>query len=181
MRKEIKNMAFLPLPVLIIGTYDENGKPNAMNAAWGGIYDYNEVIISLSRHKTTENLEKTKAFTVAFATKATETMADYFGIVSGAEQDKISKAGAKISKAKYVNAPLLEDFPINLECEVVSFKNGSLIGKVVSTNVDENYIKSDGTIDVDKMQIISFDMLSNSYRVLGEKVGKAFSDGFKLK
>ncbi|MBQ7579358.1 MAG: flavin reductase family protein [Clostridia bacterium] len=181
MRKEIKNMAFLPLPVLIIGTYDENNKPNAMNAAWGGIYDYNEVIVSLSRHKTTENLEKTKAFTIAFATKETEVMADYFGVVSGAKEDKIAKAGAKVSRGKHVNAPLLEDFPINLECEVVSFKDGTLIGKVVSTSVDERYLKSDGSIDVDKMQIICFDTTSNTYRILGDVVGKAFSDGFKLK
>ena len=181
MRKEIKNMAFLPLPVLIIGTYDKNGTPNAMNAAWGGMYDYNQMIISLSRHKTTENLAHTGAFTVAFATRETEVVADYYGVVSGSELDKVVHIGAKTSKAKYVNAPVFEDFPLTLECEVISYENESLIGKVVSTSVDENYLKPDGTIDVDKMHLICFDMASNTYREIGSVVGKAFSDGFKLK
>jgi len=181
MRKEIKNMAFLPLPVLIIGTFDENGKPNAMNAAWGGISDYGEVSIALSPHKTTDNLKKTKAFTVAFATKNTEQISDYFGMVSGRTEDKIARAGITFSKSKNVNAPIFDCYPLALECKMVSFENGTLIGKVVATSVDEQYIKKDGALDVDKMEIISFDMSSNTYRVLGPVVGKAFSDGLKLK
>ena len=92
MRKSLgKEMMFLPLPVLMIGTYDGEGKANVMNAAWGGVYDYGKVIISLSKHKTTDNLELKKAFTVAFATKDTEKISDYFGMVSGNKEDKIAK------------------------------------------------------------------------------------------
>lgn len=181
MRKDFEQMSFLPLPVLIIGTYDKNEKPNAMNAAWGGISDYGEITISLSPHKTTENLKATGAFTVAFATKATEQISDYFGVVSGHNVDKIAKAGVKHVRGKYVNAPIFECYPLTLECEVVSFKNGSLVGRVVNTSVDENYLTKDGKIDVDKMDIITFDMVSNTYRTLGPVVGKAFSDGLKLK
>ena len=181
MRKEIKNMAFLPLPVLIIGTFDDNGTPNAMNAAWGGMWDYNEIFISLSPHKTTENLKKTKAFTVAFATKDTEKISDYFGVVSGWEQDKIAKTGITYTKSKNVNAPIFDCYPLTLECEVVSFDDGNLVGKVVATSVDEKYLTKDGKIDVDKMEIITYDMTDHSYRTLGERVGRAFSDGMKLK
>lgn len=181
MRKEIKNMAFLPLPVLIIGTFDENGKPNAMNAAWGGMWDYNQIYVSLSPHKTTENIEKTKAFTVAFATKSTEQISDYFGVVSGRQEDKIAKAGISFTKSKNVNAPIFDCYPLTLECEVVSFEDGSLVGRVVATSVDEKYLTKDAKIDVDKMEIITYDMTDHSYRVIGEKVGKAFSDGLKLK
>ena len=89
MRKDLGNkMQFMPLPVLMIGTYDANGKANVMNAAWGGVYDYNQIMISLSKHKTTDNLELKKAFTVAFATKKTEKISDYFGVVSGNKEDK---------------------------------------------------------------------------------------------
>ena len=108
MRKNLGNkMNFLPLPVLMIGTYDENEKANVMNAAWGGIYDYGKVFISLSKHKTTENLELKKAFTVSFATKETEVISDYFGVVSGNEEDKIKKSGVQVVKSNFVDAPII--------------------------------------------------------------------------
>ncbi len=182
MRKNLgKKMNFLPLPVLIIGTYDENGNANAMNAAWGGIYDYNQVFISMSKHKTTDNLEKTKAFTVSFATKNTLVASDYFGVVSGNKEDKIKKAGFHAVKSNFVNAPLFEEYPLTLECTVESFDDGTLIGNIVNVSVDDKYLTKDGKIDVDKMEIITFDMSSNTYRVLGEIVGNAFKDGFNLK
>ena len=175
MRKNLgKEMQFLPLPVLIIGTYDKDGTPNAMNAAWGGIYDYDQVYISLAPHKTTENLEVSKAFTVSFATKKTAEIADYFGCVSGFDEDKIKKTGVHVSKSEYVNAPIIDAFPLCLECEVLSFENGNLIGNVKNVSIDEDYLNPDGSINVDKMEIISFDMINKSYRVLGEEVCKAF-------
>ena len=182
MRKDLgKKLTFMPLPVLIIGTYDNKGMANAMNAAWGGQYDYNQIVISLSKHKTTDNLELNKEFTVSFATKKTEMISDYFGIVSGRKEDKISKSKVHVTKAKYVNAPIIEEYPLTLECKVVSFDDGILIGEVVNMNVDEEYLKEDGTLDVDKMELITFDSASNSYRVLGSIVGKAFSDGKLIK
>lgn len=182
MRKDLGNKVnFLPLPVLMIGTYDENGKANVMNAAWGGMYDYGKIFISLSPHKTTDNLKIKKAFTVSFATKATEKISDYFGVVSGNEEDKIAKAGVHVTKSNFVDAPIIEEYPLTLECTVESLDDGDLIGKVVNCSVDENYLDANGNIDVDKMEIIAFDITSNTYRVLGEVVGNAFKDGLTLK
>lgn len=182
MRRNLGNkMSFLPLPVLMIGTYDESGKANVMNAAWGGIYDYGKIYIALSKHKTTDNLELKKAFTVSFATKDTAVISDYFGIVSGNVEDKIEKSGVHVVKSNYVDAPIIEEYPLTLECLVESFEDGELIGKVVNCSVDEKYIDENGNIDVDKMEIITFDMTSNTYRVLGKVVGNAFSDGATLK
>lgn len=182
MRKDLGNkMNFLPLPVLMIGTYDEEGKANVMNAAWGGIYDHGKIYISLSNHKTTDNLKIKNAFTVGFATKDTEVISDYFGVVSGRDQDKIEKAGVHVVKSNFVDAPIIEEYPLTLECTVESFEDGDLIGKIVNCSVDEKYIDENGKIDVDKMEIITYDMTSNTYRVLGPVVGKAFKDGFSLK
>ncbi|MBQ8871906.1 MAG: flavin reductase [Clostridia bacterium] len=182
MRKDLGNkMNFLPLPVLMIGTYDEEGKANVMNAAWGGIYDHGKIYISLSNHKTTDNLKIKNAFTVGFATKDTEVISDYFGVVSGRDQDKIEKSGVHVIKSNFVDAPIIEEYPLTLECTVESFEDGDLIGKIVNCSVDERYIDENGKIDVDKMEIITYDMTSNTYRVLGPVVGKAFKDGFDLK
>ena len=182
MRKDLGNkMNFLPLPVLMIGTYDENGNANVMNAAWGGIYDYGKIFISLSKHKTTDNLELKKAFTVSFATKETEVISDYFGVVSGNDEDKIKKTGVHVVKSNFVDAPIIEEYPLTLECTVESFEDGDLIGKIVNCSIDEKYLDENGKIDVDKMEIITYDMISNTYRILGEVVGNAFKDGMQLK
>ena len=182
MRKDLGNkMNFLPLPVLMIGTYDENGNANVMNAAWGGIYDYGKIYISLSKHKTTENLKIKNAFTVSFATKDTEAISDYFGVVSGNDEDKIAKSGVHVVKSNFVDAPIIEEYPLTLECTVESFENGDLIGKIVNCSIDDKYLDEKGNIDVDKMEIITFDMISNTYRVLGGVVGNAFKDGRNLK
>lgn len=181
MRKDLgKELQFMPLPVAIIGTYDKDKKANAMNAAWCGIMDYGQVYVSLSEHKTTENLRVSKAFTLAFATKKTEKISDYFGVVSGNKEDKIKKAGVHIIDSKYVNAPIIDEYPLTLECSIVSFDDGLLIGKVENVSIDDEYITTEGKIDIDKMELISFDMTSNTYRVIGEVVGKAFSDGLNL-
>ena len=177
MRKDLgKKTSFLPLPVLIIGTYDKDGNANAMNAAWGGLTDYNQIYIALAKHKTTDNLVLKKAFTVSFATKETVTISDYFGIASGNNEDKIKKAGVHVTKSKFIDAPIIEEYPLTLECTVESYEDEILIGNVVNVSIDEN-----GKIDVDKMEIITFDMVSNTYRVLGDVVGNAFKDGMKLK
>lgn len=182
MRKDLGNkMNFLPLPVLMIGTYDESGKANVMNAAWGGILDYGKIFISLGNHKTTENINLKKAFTVSFATKETEKISDYFGVVSGNDEDKIEKSGVHVIKSNFVDAPIIEEYPLTLECTVDSFEDGELIGSVVNCSVDEKYLDVNGKIDVDKMEIIAFDMVSNTYRVLGEVVGNAFKDGVNFK
>ena len=172
-----------PQPVLIIGTYDKEGNANAMNAAWGGMYDYDKVVIALSKHKTTENLKVSKAFTLSFATKNTVVAADYVGIVSQNKvQDKIQKAGLTPVKSDKVNAPIFEEFPLVMECEVDRFdeQEGSLIGKIINMKVDDKYIKN-GKIDTQALEIIVFDPINNKYRLVGEEVADAFKVGFAIK
>lgn len=182
MRKNLGNkLSFLPLPVLIIGTYDENGKANAMNAAWGCQSDINQISISLSPHKTTDNILLNKEFTVSFATKETEQISDYFGIVSGNKEDKIEKSKVHITKSNFVNAPIIEEYPLTLECKMVSYEDEVLVGEVVNVSVDEDYLTEDGQIDVDKMEILAFDSVNKTYRVLGKSIGFAFKDGFEIK
>ena len=170
-----------PMPVLIVGTYDENGVPNAMNAAWGIITDMNEISISMSKHKTTDNFAKTGAFTVSIATEDTVIPCDYVGVESAAKvPDKFEKAGFYATKSEYVNAPLIDELPMALECKVKSFNDGILIGEIVNVNADES-ILTDGKIDPAKLKPITYDPVNNAYIGLGKKVGEAFKDGLKLK
>lgn len=170
-----------PMPVLIIGTYDENGVPNAMNAAWGCITDMAEISISMSEHKTTENFAKTGAFTVAFATEDTVVPCDYVGIESASKvPDKFAKAGFTATKSEHVNAPIINELPMALECKVKSFEDGILIGEIVNVNADES-ILTNGVIDPMKMKPITYDPVNHKYIGLGQIVGNAFSDGKKLK
>ena len=171
-----------PEGVFIIGTYDENGIPNAMNAAWGMQSDMSEITLMLGKHKTTENFEKTGAFTVAFGTADTVLISDYFGVETGAKVNKIEKAGCHTHRSAHVNAPIIEEYPLTLECRVKSWdtETGYLIGEIVASQVDES-ILTDGKVDLGKLQPIIFDPSFNAYRVVGEVVGKAFSDGLKLK
>ena len=187
MRKDFGSQTWMfPMPVLIIGTYDENGNPNAMNAAWGGIYDYNQIMICLSAHKTTDNIRKNKAFTISFATVDTVTASDYVGIVSqNQEPNKIIKAGLKVEKAKHVNAPIFTNYPLTLECELVEVLNegeggGNFIGKIVNVSADESVL-SDGKVDPKKLHVISFDPVTAKYVALGDEVALAFREGLKLK
>ena len=152
-----------------------------MKAALGGIYDFGKIYISLSKHKTTDNLELKKVFIVGIATKKTEEISDYFGVVSGTKADKIAKSGVHVVKSNFVDAPIIEEYPLTLECTIDSFEDGELIGSVVNCSVDEEYLDENGNIDVDKMEIITFDMVSNTYRLLGDIVGHVFKDGLELK
>lgn len=171
-----------PQPVLIIATYDEFNNPNAMNAAWGGIYDYDKVTISLSEHKTTDNFKKTKAFTIAIADAKHVKACDYVGIVSGNDEpNKIQKAGFTTSKSSFVNAPIINELPLTLECEVVSFEDGTLIGKIINVVAKEEILGEDGLPDLNKFSPITYDPAHHNYVALGKVVGKAFSDGKELK
>lgn len=170
-----------PMPVLIIATYDDNGVPNAMNAAWGIITDMNEISISMGDHKTTDNLAKTGAFTVSMATEEYVTACDYVGVESARKvPDKFARAGFHATKSEKVNAPLIDELPMALECKLKSLDNGILIGEIVNVNADES-ILTDGKIDPKKLKPISFDPVNNTYIGLGNVVGKAFGDGLKLK
>lgn len=182
-----KKAWLLPQPVLIIGTYDNDGKPNAMNAAWGGQWDAHEIMISMGKHATTDNLDRNGEFTVAFATRHTLAAADYVGLVSAKnEPQKIEKAGLKSEKAPSVNAPRFTDFPLTLECRIKqkigeSPSGYNIVAEIVDTVCDEKFLAADGKPDVEKMQLITFDPVHNGYIALGERVGNAFSDGKQLK
>ena len=172
-----------PQPVLIIGTYDENGTANAMNAAWGGIVGADEIMIDLSHHKTTENLLKTKAFTVSAADVEHMAACDYVGLVSGnAEPKKMEKAGFTTTKSQFVNAPIINELPVTLECELVDVIDGSkYLGRIKNVSVDERVLGKDGEISLDLFSPITYDTVHHGYYRLGERVGNAFQDGNKLK
>ena len=187
MRKDFGPQTWMyPMPVLIIGTYDEEGKPNAMNAAWGGIYDYNQIMVCLSFHKTTDNIRNSKAFTISFATVDTVTASDYVGVVSqNAEPNKITKSGLVAIKAKNVNAPLFTNYPLTLECELVEVFNegeggGNFVGKIVNVSADESVL-TNGKVDYKKLKPLAFDPVTAKYIALGEEVAQAFKEGLKLK
>ena len=185
MRKNFGAKTWLyPMPVLIVGTYDENGTPNAMNAAWGGIYDTNLIMVCLADdHKTTENIKKTGAFTVSFATADTVIPCDYVGIVSANDvPDKFKRAGFHAAKSELVNAPVIEELPMALECKLMKFnEDGICIGEIVNVSAEESILDENRKIDAKKLNPIVYDGVSHAYMTLGEKVGKAFSDGKKLK
>ena len=170
-----------PQPVLIIGTYDAEGKPNAMNAAWGGQYGSNQIMLCLSEHKTTENIRLKGAFTVSFATASQVVASDYVGIVSANNTpDKMEKSGFTTTKSEFVDAPVINELPLTLECKLVKFnEDGKVIGEIVNVSADESIVEGDN-INVTKLDAIIFDPINAAYLRLGEKVGNAFQDGGKL-
>ena len=186
MRKNFgaKTMCY-PMPVFIIGTYNADGTPNAMNAAWGGISDEAEISICVDNsHKTAENLMARKAFTVSMATADTLAACDYVGLVSGnKEPDKFAKAGFHATKSEFVDAPLIDELPMALECQVISYDEETcrLVGRIVNVSADEAILGENGKVDVAKLRPITYDSMNHHYLVLGEKVGQAFHDGLALK
>lgn len=185
MRKDFgSNPWFYPLPVLIIATYDENGKDDAMNAAWGGLYDSDMIELCLSAgHKTTKNILNKKAFTVSFADAAHVAECDYVGLVSANNTpDKMEKAGFSTVKSTFVDAPVINELPLALECEFVrQTEEGNIIGKIVNISADERILNESGKIDIAKLRPIAYEPVDSGYYVIGEKVGTAFSDGERLK
>lgn len=174
-----------PQPVFIVATYDGEGNPDAMNAAWGGI-DYDDQInLCLSAgHKTVKNLLETKAFTVSIGTADQLTACDYVGIVSANDvPDKFSRAGFHAVKSEFVNAPLIEELPMAVECELISYdpEMCHLVGKIVNVSADERILDEKGKIDPAKLRPISFDPVHNAYLEVGGHVGSAFKDGIALK
>lgn len=172
------------MPVLIVGSYDEQGTPNAMNAAWGGIYDTNLVMVCLADdHKTTDNIKKSGAFTLSFATSDTVVPCDYVGIVSANDvPNKFERAGFHATKSDFVNAPLIDELPMAVECKLLKFnEDGICIGEIVNISADESVLDEKGRVDAKKLDPIIYDSCSHAYWSFGEKVGQAFSDGKKIK
>lgn len=184
MRKNFGAKPYLyPQPVMIVATYDKYGNANAMNAAWGGIVGNNEIIIDLGLHKTTDNLLDNKAFTVSVADLNHLTECDYVGIVSANDEpNKMKKAGFTTVKSEFVNAPIINELPLTLECQLKQVVNGNkFLGEIKNVSIDESVLGDDGELDLDKFIPITYDTVHHGYYRLGEKVGNAFSDGKKLK
>ena len=169
-----------PQPCVMIATWDKDHNPDVMMAAWAGQYDYKRIVVSLSKHKTTENLELTGAFTVSFADVRTVAESDYFGLVSGNKvPDKVAKVGFTVTPSPNVDAPIINEYPLTLECKVVSWADGILVGEVVNQSASES-ILTDGKIDLAKLQPIVFDAAGMCYRAIGDVVGGAWNAGKKF-
>ena len=177
-----KNWMF-PMPVLMIGTYNADGSPNMMNAAWGGVTLEDQITICIdTSHKTWANIAARKAFTVAFGTAETVVPCDYLGIASGNKTpDKVAKSGFTATKSTFVDAPVMAELPLVLECELVSMNetNCNVVGRIVNCAVEESML-TDGKPDAAKMKPICFDTCQHVYRLIGDVVDKAFSCGKKL-
>nr|WP_317413302.1 flavin reductase family protein [uncultured Solibaculum sp.] len=174
-----------PQPVYIVATYGEDGTPDAMNAAWGGISDNTQISLCLSAgHKTVKNILARKAFTVSMADVDHVIACDYIGVVSGNNTpDKFEKAGFHATKSEFVDAPLIDELAVAVECKLVSYDQNTcrLVGEIVNVSVDERVMDEKGKVDVNKVAPIAFDPFQNIYIRLGEKVGNAFQDGLSLK
>ena len=173
-----------PQAVFIIGSYDENGNPDAMNAAWGGVAGGSKIFMCISSHKSTDNILARKAFTVSMGTADQVVACDYVGLVSANnEPEKMKKSGFHTVNSEYVDAPVIEELPMTLECKLISYdsENHYMFGEVVNVSADEAVLGEDGNIDIAKLRPIIFDGIHAAYHVIGEKVGNAFSDGSVLK
>ena len=179
----VKNWLF-PMPVLMIGTYDEDRTPDMMNAAWGGISFDDQITICIdTAHKTWANIASRRAFTVAFGTAGTAVPCDYLGIVSGNDTpDKVARSGFTAVRSAFVDAPVTAELPLVLECVLVSMnkENCNVVGKIVNCAVEESVL-TDGKPDAAKMKPLCFDPCQHVYRVMGEVADRAFSCGKKLK
>lgn len=187
MKKNIKTTeAIFPMPVLMIATYNEDGSIDVMNAAWGTMLERDYVILNLTEtHKTVQNIKKRRAFTVSIADAKHVVEADYFGIVSANNTpNKFEKSGLTATKSEFVDAPIIQEFPICIECEFIEYQDGQygcgVIGKIVNVSAEEHII-SNNQVDITKLEAIAFDPYTHGYYKVTERVGNAFKDGSKLK
>lgn len=185
MKKDLGNVGELfPQSVFIVASYDEDGIPNAMNVAWAGECTRDCIAINIGSHKTTDNILAKGAFTVAPADAAHVVEADYFGMATGNKVNKAEASKMTFVKSAYVDAPVIEEFPLTMECEVVEVQDFGgekrFIGRVVNTRVDEDILDGDGVVDFDKFKPICYDSTRRIYRVIGDEVGQAWSSGTPL-
>lgn len=186
MRTKLKlTEGIFPMPVLMIATYNEDGSVNVMNAAWGTMVERDIVALNLSEgHKTVQNIKARGAFTVSIADAAHVVEADYFGVESGNRvSDKLARSGLTAGRAETVDAPVINEFPLCLECEFIEYQGGEysgVIGRVVNVTADER-VMADGKVDISRVDAIAFDPYTHGYYRVAERVGEAFKDGLKLK
>ena len=187
MRTKLKlTEGIFPMPVLMIATYNEDGSVNVMNAAWGTMVERDIVALNLSEgHKTVQNIKARGAFTVSIADAAHVVEADYFGVESGNRvSDKLARSGLTAGRAETVDAPVINEFPLCLECEFIEYQGGEygcgVIGRVVNVTADER-VMADGKVVISRVDAIAFDPYTHGYYRVAERVGEAFKDGLKLK
>ena len=187
MRTKLKlTEGIFPMPVLMIATYNEDGSVNVMNAAWGTMVERDIVALNLSEgHTTVQNIKARGAFTVSIADAAHVVEADYFGVESGNKvSDKLARSGLTAGRAETVDAPVINEFPLCLECEFIEYQGGEygcgVIGRVVNVTADER-VMADGKVDISRVDAIAFDPYTHGYYRVAERVGEAFKDGLKLK
>lgn len=178
--------AVYPMPVLIVAAYDEDGKVNAMNAAWGMICNSDRIALFIDEdHRTTQNILKTRAFTVSLADRAHMDAADFFGIATGNKMaDKFERTGYHATKSAHVNAPIIEEFPVVMECELAEVSETesfyAIVGKIVNTAAEERVLSENGKVDPKKLDALIFDQFQHGYYVTGEQAGKAWNAGAEL-
>ncbi len=187
MRKKLNiTEGIFPMPVLMVATYNEDGSVNVMNAAWGTMQERGTVALNLTEtHKTVKNIKAKGAFTVSIADAAHIVAADYFGIESGNRiANKFENSGLTASKSELVDAPVINEFPICMECEFIEYQDNlygcGVIGKVVNVTADER-VMTEGKIDMSLVNAIAFDPYTHGYYKVTERVGEAFQDGLQLK
>ena len=187
MRKQIKTTeAIFPMPVLMIATYHEDGSTNVMNAAWGTMLDRDKIILNLTEtHKTVKNIKERGAFTVSLADAYHVVEADYLGMVSGNNTpNKFENTSLSSVKSEYVDAPIINEFPICMECEFIEYQDDDLgagvIGKIVNVTADTKVMNGDN-IDISLVNAIAFDPFTHGYYKVTERVGNAFKDGLQIK
>ena len=183
MKKNMNGMCgIFPMPVLMIGTFNEDGSVDVMNAAWGMAQGMKEIKLCLSdSHKTVKNIKRIGACTVALGVKSLMTESDYFGLVSAnTVNDKFEKSNLHYEKAQNVNAPIITEYPLTMECKYLKEEEDGLLFEVVNISIDEKYLNEDGSVKLDEMEILSYDPYGRGYYVIGNKVGNAFSVGKKI-
>ena len=188
MKKNIKEKAAIfPMPVLLIGTYNEDNTVDVMNAAWGMMLDRDKIVLNLTEtHKTVKNIKERGAFTVSLVNQKNLKEADYFGIVSGNNTpNKFEKTNLTTTKSEYVDAPIINEFPVVMECEFIEYQDDEygcgVIGKIINTQVEEYVLDENGNVDPLKIDTIMYDPFNHGYYSVKEKVGQSFNDGKELK
>ncbi len=187
MKKELGVHPYLfPMPVLMIATYGEDDVVNVMNMAWGGMCAENLVALNITKtHKTAENIRQRGAFTLSIADIPHLNEADFFGIATGNKiPDKFERSGLHAVKSDKVDAPVVEEFPVTLECKVVNIQDDEfgyrVIGEVLNVLADEEVLDEKGKIDPTKLNALAFDQFQNGYYAIGEKVGQGWKSGAKM-
>ena len=183
MRKNIKTTeGIFPMPVLMVATSNEDGSVDVMNAAWGTMFERDQVVLNLTEtHKTVKNIKERKAFTVSIADSKHVVEADYFGVVSANNTpNKFENSKLTATKSENIDAPIINEFPICMECEFIEYGDCGVIGKVINTSVDVNAMNGD-KVDIEKVSAIAFDPYTHGYYTVTKRVGNAFKDGMQLK